>query len=145
MQKYDGLVLFDQVLIIRDDLDRIKPIWGLLYDKNKWHKDDLWTWKLNRFISYLHACDVVQHNNGKLSPGKWTTPDGMEICLTEEIKNFIYQTMKPRMTGYKIIECAEPFEISETETEDMYVISQEYILQKILPFIYHKTFIKNQK
>lgn len=144
MEKYDGFVLFESPVIIRDDLDHPNIIFGLLFEKEKLHKDDLGMWQLNRFISYLNGCVNVQSNNGEIWPDKLITSDGKEIKLTVEVKNCIYHIMKPKMMRYRIIESPEPFEINETETEDRYVISEEFLIRNVQPVIYNKSTMNHE-
>ncbi|MCH5335468.1 MAG: hypothetical protein J1D86_06685, partial [Alistipes sp.] len=61
---YDAVVVFDIPVEIANDRGERIYIFGLLYDKTLKHKDDLWTWELNRYLCYLQGCQTVQTNNG---------------------------------------------------------------------------------
>ena len=127
--KYDGLVCFEKPVCIRDDFNRTILIYGLLFEKDKRHKDDLWTWELNRFISFLQGCEKAQNNGCRISPDKIIMPNGKEIKLTVEVKNIIYKIIKPEIIDYTINEYYEPLETNESEVEDMFVISQPFIVR----------------
>ncbi|MDE7459851.1 MAG: hypothetical protein K2M85_02055 [Paramuribaculum sp.] len=106
---------------------QVVSIYGLLYDKDTKHKDDLWIWELNRYICYLMGCEKAQSNGCKLAPELFITEDGNMIALNVELKNLIYRIMKEKMTGYRIIETIEAFEPCPDEVQDIFVISQQLI------------------
>ena len=126
---YDALVILDMPIHITNDAGEVVSIYGLLYDKDTKHKDDLWTWELNRYICYLMGCEKAQSNGCRLAPELFITEDGNMIALNVELKNLIYRIMKERMTGYRIIETIEPLELHHDEVQDIFVIYQEPILR----------------
>ena len=133
---YDGFVYFNVPILITNDADEIITIHGLLYNRDQKHNDDLWLWELNRFICYLQGCENVQKNQGKLVPEQWITSDGNIIALDVSHKNFIYTAMRDRMIGYKIVESDLPYMIEEGDTEDVFVISPDFIIRNgITPVI----------
>lgn len=126
---YDGFVAFQEPILITNDANETIPIYGLLYNRERRHRDDLWTWELNRYLAYLQGCENVQKNGGKLVPEQWITSDGNIIPLDVSNKNFIYKTMKHRLTEYKISEDMVPFEIEDGDVDDVFVISQEFSIR----------------
>ena len=136
---YDAVVVFDVPVEIANDRGERIYIFGLLYDKTLKHKDDLWTWELNRYLCYLQGCQTVQTNNGKLAPELWITPDEQLIALKVETKNYIYRIMRERMQGYRVVEYDQPLDLKPEEHEDLFVISKEPLVR------YHLTDDKNKK
>lgn len=126
-KEYDALVVFNMPIHITNDAEEVVSIYGLLYDKETKHKDDLWTWELNRYICYLMGCAKAQSNGCRLAPGLFITENGNIIALNVELKNLIYRIMKDKMTGYRIIETIEAFEPCPDEVQDIFVISQQLI------------------
>lgn len=126
-KEYDALVILDVPIHITNDAGEVVSIYGLLYDKETKHKDDLWTWELNRYICYLMGCEKAQSNGCRLAPGLFITENGNMIALNVELKNLIYRIMKDKMTGYRIIETIEAFEPCPDEAQDIFVISQQLI------------------
>lgn len=126
---YDGFVAFQEPVLITNDANETIPIYGLLYNRERRHRDDLWTWELNRYLAYLQGCENVQKNGGKLVPEQWLTSDDNIIPLNVSNKNFIYKTMKHRLIEYKISEDIVPFEIEDGDVDDVFVISQEFSIR----------------
>ena len=126
---YDGFVAFQEPVLITNDANETIPIYGLLYNRERRHRDDLWTWELNRYLAYLQGCENVQKNGGKLVPEQWITSDDNIIPLDVSNKNFIYKTMKHRLIEYKISEDIVPFEIEDGDVDDVFVISQEFSIR----------------
>ena len=126
---YDGFVAFQEPVLITNDANETIPIYGLLYNRERRHRDDLWTWELNRYLAYLQGCENVQKNGGKLVPEQWITSDDNIIPLDVSNKNFIYKTMKHRLIEYKISEYIVPFEIEDGDVDDVFVISQEFSIR----------------
>lgn len=133
---YNGFVCFDTPIVIVNDSNEPIPIYGLLYNINKLHLNDLGFWSLNRYICYLLGCENVQKNGGTLAHETWITPDENIISLNVEYKNFIYKTMRHKMIGYKLCESELPFDILEGESDDIFVISDEFLIRnEIYPII----------
>lgn len=126
---YDGIVVFDEPVKIKNADDDTISIWGLLYDRSLKHGDDLWTWELNRYICYLMGCQTVQEKNGDLAPELWITSNNHIIRLGATIKNFIHRLLQNRMIGYKVVEYDRPPEIGEEEHEDLFITSKEPLLR----------------
>lgn len=126
---YDGFVGFQEPVLITNDANETIPIYGLLYNRNRRHRDDLWTWELNRYLAYLQGCESVQKNKGKLVPEQWITSNDNIISLDVNNKNFIYRIMKHRLIEYKISENIVPFEIEKGDVDDVFVISQEFSIR----------------
>ena len=126
---YDGIVVFDEPVKIKNADDDTISIWGLLYDRSLKHADDLWTWELNRYICYLMGCQTVQEKNGDLAPELWITFNNHIIRLGATIKNFIHRLLQNRMIGYKVVEYDLPPEIGEEEHEDLFITSIEPLLR----------------
>ena len=125
---YDGVVIYDNPMKILDDEGNPIRIYGILYNKEEKHRDDLWQWQLNRFYTYLLACERVQEQNGKLAPEMWILENGHTIKLSVENKNLIYRLMKDNIPAYRIKEFVEPFnDITEGETDGEFVISVSFM------------------
>ena len=136
--KYDAIVCFYLPIHIKNDEGDTIPIYGILYDKDARHKDDLWTWQLNRYICFLQGCERVQINGGKLAPEVWYTYSGRMIELTNQHKNFIYRIMKKDMMDYRITEFVSPIEYKPEEIDDIFIISEE-LMKRYNQFPYKLT------
>ena len=126
-KEYDGIVIFYTPIQIVDDGGDVISIYGLLYNKQEKHNEDLWRWKLNRYVCYLQGCERVQCNGGKLAPELVITSGGNMISLNVRLKNLIYRIMKKEIIRYRIIETVEPIVIQSNEVEDNLVISQQLL------------------
>lgn len=126
---YDGLLVLGAPINILDDHGSIISIYALLYNRDK-HRDDLFMWELNRYISYLLGCVEVQNKGCKIAPELWIMEDGNMIPLNVGAKNVIYRVMKNRIDPYLIVEYEEPLEFYEDEIEDMWVISPAPIIRR---------------
>lgn len=124
---YDGLIIFSEPVIIHDDEDKDIKIYGLIYNKELRHADDLWQWQINRYICYLMGCQRIQEKNGNIAPELFITSDGYQIPLRDSTKTLIYKLLKEEMILYRIVESEKPFEIDEETCEDMFVISKSFI------------------
>lgn len=124
---YDGVVVFHTPVQIRDDHDEIITIYGLLYNREQKHADDLWTWELNRYISYLQGCQRVQQKGCKLAPGLIITATDNIIALNNRLKSLIYRIMKKDMIWYRLLEPEKPFTIEPDEVEDIFIISKQFV------------------
>ena len=129
VNEYDGYVGFDVPILISNDENETIPIYGLLYNRERRHRDDLWTWELNRYICYLQGCENVQKNGGKLVPEQWITCEGNIIALDVNSKNFVYQTMRHRMIGYRIFEDVLPYEFGDEDVDDIFVLSPDFLIK----------------
>lgn len=125
--EYDAIVILDEPVKIRDDRGDVITIYGLLYNKDEKHKDDLWTWELNRYICYLQGCERVQDNGGRIAPEMIITAGQNMISLNVRMKNLIYRIMKEDMLPYRIIEYYNPIQLNPDEIEDNLVISGSVI------------------
>lgn len=126
-KQYDAMVVFDTPVQIVDDGGDVIFIYGLLYNQAERHKDDLWTWELNRYICYLQGCERAQSNGCKLAPELLITNDDNMIALKVIFKNLIYRIMKKHMIRYRIVEPTEPIKIHSGEIDDNLIISQQLI------------------
>ncbi len=125
--RYNGVVVFQTPIQIRNDHDEVISIYGLLYNWEQKHKDDLWTWELNRYICYLQGCERAQENGCRLAPGLLITATDNMIPLNYRIKSQIYRIMKEDMIDYRLVEPVETFEINEDQVDDTCIISQKLI------------------
>lgn len=126
-EEYDAIVVFDNPITIRVDECEKRQIYGLLYFKSEAHKEDLWIWNLNRYISYLSACEKIQNSKGELKPETVITPQGRIITLSSEIKNLIYRVMRDRMTSYRLVEFNSSLVVYSDEFEDRFIVSQDLL------------------
>ncbi len=124
---FDGAVVFQDPINIRDDHDEVITIYGLLYNQEQKHTDDLWTWELNRYICYLQGCERAQDNGCRLAPGLLITATDNIIALNYRFKSLIYKIMKEDMTRYRLVEPSEPFGILPDDTEDIFITSNDFI------------------
>ena len=122
---YDAMVVFDSPIEIMTDSGERISIFGLLYEKERKHKDDLWTWQLNRYICYLQGCQRIQERGGRLAPELWISSKQNLLTLRTPLKNLIYRIIKHRMIGYRQLEFTRPLEIRPTEHEDLFLTSSE--------------------
>ena len=125
--QYDAMVIFDTPIQIVDDGGDVISIYGLLYNQDEKHKDDLWTWELNRYICYLQGCERAQSNGCKLAPELLITKDENMIALKVRFKNLIYRIMKKHLIRYRMVELTDPIKIHFGETDDNLIISQQLI------------------
>lgn len=121
------MVIFDTPIQIVDDGGDVISIYGLLYNQDEKHKDDLWTWELNRYICYLQGCERAQSNGCKLAPELLITKDENMIALKVRFKNLIYRIMKKHLIRYRMVELTDPIKIHFGETDDNLIISQQLI------------------
>ncbi len=126
-KQYDAMVIFDTPIQIVDDGGDVISIYGLLYNQDEKHKDDLWTWELNRYICYLQGCERAQSNGCKLAPELLITKDENMIALKVRFKNLIYRIMKKHLIRYRMVELTDPIKIHFGETDDNLIISQQLI------------------
>lgn len=124
---FDGIVSFDMPIHIKNDSEEEISIYGLLFNKKERHDDDLWCWELNRYLCYLQRAERVQKNGGNLAPEVFYTPSGRMIKLDIELKNLICRLMNVKRMGYRVIEFIEPLEIRPDESDDIFIISDEFI------------------
>ena len=124
---YDGAVVFRTPIRIRDDHDEVITIYGLLYHQKDKHKDDLWSWAINRYICYLQGCERVQQKGCKLAKGLIITTTDNIIPLNYRHKNLIYRIIKKDMVAYRLIEPEKHFIYGQDEVEDIFIISKEFI------------------
>ncbi len=124
---YDGAVVLQTPVQIRDDHNEVITIYGILYNKEKMHKDDLWGWGINRYICYLQSCERAQENGCRLAPKMIITASDNMIALNYRLKSLIHRIMKEDMSSYRLIEVIEPFVIYPDEVEGTFIISKEFI------------------
>ena len=122
---YDAMVVFDSPIEIMTDSGERISIFGLLYEKERKHKNDLWMWGLNRYICYLQGCQRVQEKGGRLATELWISSKQNLLTLRTPLKNLIYRIIKHRMIGYRQLEFTRPLEIRPTEHEDLFLTSSE--------------------
>lgn len=143
---YNGVVIFDEPVKIKDDEGKPIPIFGILYNKDEKHRDDIWLWELNRFLTYLVASARVQERNGKIAPEMWILGSGQTINLNVENKNLIYRLLKDEIPSYKVKEFDEPFkDIKEGETEGEFVVSESFLERYGYEIISFDTMIEERK
>lgn len=124
--KYDGMVVFETPILITDQTDEKHFIYGLLYNKDEMHKNDLWTWEINRFIAYLLGCQRMTENGGELTTDAWLSSCGKIIPLTPAAKNFIYKLEKKELPRYTIDETS-PIELSDGNHEGEFLLTNPYV------------------
>lgn len=122
--QYDGVALLQEPIILKNDEDTYIPIYGILYNKGERHREDMWTWSLNRYICYLQSCQQAQNDGYQIAPEVWFLEDGNKVELNSEHKNFIYKTMKDKMADYRIVEQEKPFVFKELENDGIFVLSR---------------------
>lgn len=126
--KYDGVIWLDTPIRITPDKGETRSIYGILYNKKKSHKDDLFIWGINRYLTYLVGCERMIDRGGNVSPEMYIMPSGRMIILTLELKNFIYRILKDKIPGYKLLEYAEPLTYTSDEVDRCFVISQSFLV-----------------
>lgn len=126
---FDGIVSFNIPVHIQNDKGDVISIYGLLFNKDEFHHEDLSFWALNRFLCYIMAAEKVQNNGGGLAPEIFYSPSGRMIKLGTAHKNLIYRLMREELMGYRIVEFVEPLLIGEDEADDIFIISNEFICQ----------------
>ena len=52
-KRYDAVVKFNIPILIQDDNGELHTIYGILYNQQRKHRDDLFLWEVNRYITYL--------------------------------------------------------------------------------------------
>ena len=148
-KNYDGIIIFDTPVKIKDEENKLINIYGVLFNKDRKHNDALWQWEITRYYCYLMACERVQEHNGKLAPEMFILNNGKSIPLTTECKNLIYRLLKDQLLGYRIKEFIEPFaDIKEGETDSDLVISESFVERygyEILSFDTIMNEMKNEK
>ena len=132
-QVFDSFIVFSKPLELYNDNGENIKIYGLLYFKEDTHNDNLWQWKLNRYIAYLVGCTRLQDNNGYLQPETFITPQGLKIELSNSLKNFIYDTLKNELPSYTTVEHAYSLILEDSEHEGRFIISDS-ILEKYYPY-----------
>ena len=125
--QYDGMVILDIPIKIKDDEGKALPIYGLLYNKEYRHNDDLWQWQLNRYLCYLLGCTRIQKNKGTLVPDLFITSEGNSICMNDSVKNLLYRLLKKDMPTFRVMESDKPFEIEKNEIDCNFIISKKLI------------------
>lgn len=136
--EYDSMVVFERPLHIRDDENIVIPIYGLLYNKAVMHEEDLFSFKLHHFITYLQGAEKASAQRVWLSPDKWIRPDGHDIPISTPIKNLIYRLLRDKMIGYTLLEFPKPLEIEDGECEDRYIISETLLVRYLYPTYINK-------
>lgn len=124
---FDSFIVFKTPIEICNDLGEIIKIYGLLYNKEDAHTDDLWQWRLNRYIAYLVGCHRTQINHGDIEPDIYISPQGRKIELNSSHKDFIYQTLKNEIPQYTVVEFNNPLILEDGDKEDRFIISQKPI------------------
>lgn len=128
---YDSLIYFNSIPItILDDAGKKINIYGILYNKQSAHEEDLFLgFFVNRYICYLRACEIIQQKGGQLAPDFWELQNGNKITLQLAHKNLIYRIMRNRMLWYRIIETDGALELKEDEFDGNFLISKKPLLR----------------
>ena len=122
---YDSIVLFDSLpFVIKNDEGKEITIWGILYNKQDRHDDDLWIFEVNRYISYLKFCQDVQYKGGRLSPDEVELPDGNIISLQVSHKNLLYRLYRDKLLWYTLVE-RDLLDLKPDEVDESFLISDE--------------------
>lgn len=124
--KYDGMVIFETPILIIDHTYEKHYIYGLLYKKEVMHKNDLWTWEINRYLAYLLGCQKHTEKGGELTSDTWFTSKGKIIPLSPEAKNFIYKLEKTELPKYTIDEVT-PIKLSDGDYEGDFLLINPYL------------------
>lgn len=128
-ERYDAIVSFDEPIMIQDDNGELHTIYGILYNQKRRHHDDLFLWEVNRYITYLMGCSRAVKNGGSIAPELWVAKSGEMIILDNAAKDYIYQTIKDDMIGYRLLEYDKPIDILPDEVEGELVIAPSILLQ----------------
>ena len=128
---YDSLIYFNSIPItILDDAGEKINIYGILYNKQSAHEEDLFLgFFVNRYICYLRACEIIQQKGGLLAPDFWELKNGNKITLQLAHKNLIYRIMRNRMLWYRIIETDEAIDLKEDEFDGNFLISKKPLIR----------------
>lgn len=128
-ERYDAIVSFDEPIMIQDDNGELHTIYGILYNQKRRHREDLWQWAIQRYITYLMGCSRAVKNGGSIAPELWVAKSGEMIILDNAAKDYIYQTIKDDMIGYRLLEYDKPIDILPDEVEGELVIAPSILLQ----------------
>lgn len=126
---YDAIVSFDEPIMIQDDNGELHIIYGILYNQKRRHKDDLWLWAVNRYICYLMGCSRAVKNGGSIAPEMWVCKSGELVIFDNCSKDYIYESMKDEMIGYRLLEYDKTLDILPGEVEGEWVIAPSILLQ----------------
>lgn len=127
--KYDGIVILSEpVSIINDNNEKIS-IYGIFYEKSETHHEELFSWTMRQYITYLYSNQLVQTNNGTISPESWTTAEGDTIPLTDDVKDYVYKIKEKEIPEYRFVENESPFVINSGEAEDDWLISSSFLVR----------------
>ena len=122
---YDAVVVLDTPIKIQNDRKETIQIFGLLYERKMRERNDLFVWSVQRYITYLMGCQLVQEKGGKLSPEIWMLPNEHIITLGNPVKNFIYKFLKPQLIKYRLVEFEKALDIKDDEHDDLFLISND--------------------
>lgn len=128
-KRYDAVVKFNIPILIQDDNGELHTIYGILYNQQRKHRDDLFLWEVNKYITYLMGCSRAVINGGSIAPELWVAKSGEMIILDNGAKDYIYQTMKDEMIGYRLLEFNSPLDILPEDVEGEWVIEPSVFLQ----------------
>ena len=129
---YDSVVILDSPIVLRDDEGEGIYIYGLLYEKERSHQDEIFIWELRRYLSYLKGCEKILDNGCALAPEIWVMEDGRMINLTVEHKNLIHRIMGDRIQSFTLEETNQPLILNPEHTEDIFVTSPEFFIENDL-------------
>lgn len=123
---YDSIILFDSLPIyISDDYGKEITIYGICYNSQAAHDEDIFVRMVNSYICYLRGSEIVQNKGGQLAPDFWELPNGNKITLQISHKNLIYRIMRDRMLWYRLVETREHLDLREGEIDGNFLISDE--------------------
>lgn len=120
---YDSIVLLEIPVSIRNDKGEEVSIWGILYNRQMAHEEDLWFRMLNAYICYVQASEILQNKGAELYQDCWKLKNGNIITLQIPYKNLIYRIMRDQMLRYKLVEPSHPLDLREEEIDGNFLIS----------------------
>lgn len=127
--EYNSVVVFERALAFKDDKGNPIKIYGLLFDNIKSNHNDLFMWSLNRYVCYLQAAECVQ-TRADMEKEIWTCDKGnLILVMTNNIKNFIYKSLKKDIISYRIIEYDKAVEIMDGEHVDSFIVSPNPLIR----------------
>lgn len=129
-REYNSVVVFERGITFKDDKGNPIKIWGLLFNKEKSNPNDLYMWSLNRYICYLLSAEGVESRGGEIEQEMWTCDKGkMTLVMTNNMKNFIYKSLKKDTISYRIIEYDKTVEIMNGEHVDSFIVSPNPLIR----------------
>ena len=140
---WDSIILFDSLPVsIKNDEGKEITIWGILYNKQDRHEDDLFIFEVNRYLAYLRFCQELQSKGGELSPDEIELPDENRISLQISHKNLLYRLYRDKIFWYFLIE-KDTLDLKPSEVDGNFLISEEPL--KRMKIDYEKKEIKKDR